>query len=837
MTVYDLDCLYRPKSVAVVGASENENSISGAITQNVVSAFKGSVDLINPNRQKIFGRPCLASIETMEQAPDLAVVTTPADAVLPVVEDLARFGTRSAVVITDPKRGSQPGIDIRRHLFRIARETGMRINGPNCLGISTPAVGLHATMARIRAEDGNLAFFGQSATAAGPIMDWAHLQGLGFSHVISLGDMVDVDYADVLFYLADDPYTRVIILYAERLSNTQRFMSAARHAAQTKPVIILKAGALSGDYLPPGTQLDSDLPPRDRVYDAAFRRAGVLRVRTLGNLFDAVEALSMRLPGDTPSSLGERLAILANGESIGTLAMDSLLEQGGNLASLGPETIEKLTAIMPPGRQRSNPVDILPDATGERYAAALSILMEDKGIDAVLVLAGPTGVASGESMAKAVADVVEGARRKPGKRRPWIGTSWPGGTEAMPARKVFAEAHIATFDTPSTAVSAFHVLNRHRRICDGMRETPVSIPGAFDFDPGPARQILAAARARGDTTLSLQEAAGVLSAYGLLSEQKETPETGGPSPIIWRIATAFDPEFGPIITFGLTGAVAPLIDRGVVALPPLTQTLARDVILSHAAGARLFAPLTESPEHVAAFDHLALALMQISQMLVDLEDLGRVVLDPVRLWPDGARWGGALVTPLEAEASPRAGAQQLAIKPFPKELERDVESKSGLTGHLRPIRPEDEPALGAFQEKLSDEDIRLRFFRMIRKNDHAMLVGLTQIDYAWHMAFVLTGPGLPGEAEIYGVVRLVRDHTSDAGEYAVVIRSDMKGHGLGRMLMEEIIRYGRTIGLDEIYGLVLAENRAMLGLAQALGFEVRAEPDDPTVVRTVLPLC
>ncbi|MGF1455504.1 MAG: GNAT family N-acetyltransferase [Alphaproteobacteria bacterium] len=849
----DLDCLYRPRSVAVIGASDREDSIAGALTRNLVDGFMGTVTLVNPARSNVLGRPCLPSIEalgeTFAEPPDLAVIVTPADAVLASVEALAPIGVKAAVVITDPKRGRMAAAELRQRLLDVARSTGLRINGPNCLGIATPALGLHATMSRFRAADGDIAFFGQSATAAGPMVDWAHQEGLGFSHIISLGDMADVDYADVLFYLADDPHTRVIVLYTERLPSARAFLSAARHAARSKPVIVLKAGVLADG----GGQDDI---PQDCVYEAVFRRAGILRVRTLETLFNAVEALSMRLPGDAPTARGERLAILANGESMGTLALDTLRERGGMPASLSSETIARLGAILPPGRPRTNPIDILPDADGERYAEALEILMEDTGIDGVLVLAGPTGIASGMDMAQAVAGVVEAARAKPGRRRPWIGTSWPGGTQARPARALFAEAHIPTFETPSAAVNVFHVLNEHRRVREALQETPASIPEAFAVDPSMARSVLDAARDKGERLLGPMDRVTVLSAFGLHREpprgQAFPATAGAPNPVPWRIASLFDEEFGPLIALGLGGPVAPLIDRPVVALPPLNQTLARDAVLSHAAGARLHRTPDGNLQNREDLDALVFALMQVSQMLVDLEDLAGVVLDPVHVWPGpafltgspfatgpgrgGARWGRAQIRVRAVGEAYRSGARALAIQPYPRELEQAITLRNGMTGQLRPIRPEDEPALGAFQLHLSDEDIRLRFFRMIRKNDHALLATLTQIDYAWHMAFVVTGEGLPGTADIFGVARLIRDHKDNTGEYAVIVRSDMKGRGLGGLLMDRLISYARRIGLSSLYGLVLSDNEGMLRVNRKLGFTLQREPDDPGIIRVTLDL-
>ncbi len=834
MSIRHLEALYEPKTVAVIGASESENSIAGTITRHVVEKFQGTVRLVNPNRTTVLGHPSLTAIADLPEAPDMALVTTPADGVLESLEALGAKGAKGAVIISDPKRGRMSAADVRRRIMEIARTYTMRINGPNCLGISVPSIGLHASMSQLEGRTGSIAFIGQSATAAAPLIDWANLKGLGFSYLISLGDMVDVDYADVLFFLAGCRRTRCIVLYAERLPNARRFMSAARHAARTKPVIIMKAGALTGNFLPEGAEIDPDLPSRDAVYEGAFRRAGLLRVRTLEALYDAVEALSARLPADAPAGLGRRLTILANGESMGTLAMDRLVESQGHLAALSPETVEALSKVLPPGRPRSNPVDILPDATGERYEAALGVLMGDKNTDALLTLFGPTGVASATETAQAVARAVEKARRTPGRRRPWVLTSWPGGAEATAARKVLTDAHIPTFDTPSTAVSVFRVLLNHRMITKGLQETPASIPAAFDGDPVTARTILSEARTAERAQLDGADARAVLACYGL--HMADRAETAPVLPVAWRIATAVDPEFGPVLIFGLGGDQGRLLDDPVVGLPPLNQTLARDVVLSHPAGDRLFAAYNETPALEAQLDVLALALSQVSQMLVDLPDLGRIEIDLLTVGETGIVFDKAVIRPSTAHETVEDREGRLAIRPYPKELEDTITSRKGLELILRPIRPEDEPALGHMFSQLSEDDIRRRFFRPLRQMDHDFMAGLTQIDYDWHMAFVLTRPGLPGEADILGVVRLVREHGEDTGEYAVVVRSDTQGHGLGRLLMERIIAYARDIGLEAIYGLVLADNASMLGLNRKLGFTVKREADEPGILRVTLKL-
>ncbi|MFP4002306.1 MAG: GNAT family N-acetyltransferase, partial [Alphaproteobacteria bacterium] len=820
MSVRNLEYLYQPQSIAVVGATDSPG-IGAIVTRQVLETFKGKIHLVNPSGRRIFRMRSVKTIAALPEAPHAAIVITPADALESAVEELGARGVKGAVIITDPRRGRTPAAELRRRLFQAARRHGLRINGPNSLGLAVPRLGLHATMSRLQAQAGRVAFLGQSATAAGPLVDWATPRAIGFSCFISLGDMVDVDYADVLYYLSADPRTRCIVLFAERLPGARKFMSAARHAARAKPVIIMKTGERQADAHGPET------PSRDDIYEAAFRRAGLIRVRTLEDLFHAVEALAVRLPADTAPARGDRLAVMANGESICALAVDALAEREGRLAALSPETVSALGELLPPGRPRRNPVDLLPDAGGERYAAALEILGRDRGVDTVLAASGPTGMAGSAETAQAVADAVARMRKSPGRRAPWVITSWPGGEEAAAARRIFVDNHIPHFDTPSMAVAAFSVFVRHRAVTRTLMETPASISAAFEADAEAARRACAPVLEAGGGPLPPSATAEVLSAYGMSVSGKDAPQAADPPPV-FGLHLSLDPEFGPVFRFGLAGQVGHLLDEGVAALPPLNTALAKDVVRADRAGAALFRERTENGEPAAALGALTLVLSQVSQLVVDVREICGLTLH-IAVTRDSALIRDAA---LEVSRSAALGARrELAIRPYPKELESRVTGRDGAVYTLRPIRPEDEPPLQDLFERLSPDDVRMRFFRPLKALDHEFAARLTQIDYDRHMALVLTGPGHPGEAPIHGVVRLVRDPDEDSAEFAVTVESALQGTGLGRMLMERIIEYGRSIGLKTIFGLVLAENRAMLRLTARLGFSAREERGEPGVLR------
>lgn len=826
MSVRNLEYLYRPRSVAVVGATDSPG-IGAVVTRQVLENFRGTTYLVNPSGRKIFRVRSVPAVARLPEPPDAAIVMTPADALESAVEELGEHGAKGVVIITDPRRGRTPAAQLRRKIFQAARRHGLRVNGPNSLGLAVPRLGLHATLSRLQAVPGAVAFLGQSATAAGPLVDWATPRAIGFSCFISLGDMVDVDYADVLYYLSADPDTRCIVLFAERLPNARKFMSAARHAARAKPVIIMKTGERM-----PEPDREPDPARRDDIYEAAFRRAGMIRVRTLEDLFHAVEALTVRLPADAAPARGERLAIMANGESICALAVDAFAGREGRLAALSSETVSALSELLPPGRARRNPVDLLPDAGGGRYAAALEILAQDKGVDAVLAASGPTGVAGSLETAQAVADAVGKMRRTPGRRTPWVITSWPGGEEAAAARRVFVEKHIPHFDTPSMAVAAFSVLVRHRTVTRTLMETPASIPAAFEVDAEAARRACASALKAGGGPLSGSNVTSVLSAYGMKLHGDE-PSPAVDPPAVFRLQLLLDPEFGPVFRFGLAGEVGRLLDEGVAALPPLNTALAKDVVLADRAGGALFRRKMERGESVPALDALTLILSQASQLIVDVREICGLTLHIVVTAAEAFLRDAAL------EVLPSTALEQrrkLAIRPYPKELETRVTARGGALYTLRPIRPEDEPPLQDLFDRLSPDDVRMRFFRPLKVLDHEFAARLTQIDYDRHMALILTGPGHPGEAPIHGVARLVRDPDGDTAEFAVTVESALQGTGLGRLLMERIIEYGRRIGLKTIFGLVLAENRAMLGLAGKLGFIAREEPGEPGVLRVELEL-
>lgn len=893
MPLRNLDALFKPKSIALIGASDKPGSIGAILAKNLLAGgFKGEVMPVNPRYEKIGDRAAYPDVSSLPHPVDLGVICTPSDTVPGIVGALQELGARAALVITAGfgEGHEASGVELQKALAEAAKQGQLRIVGPNCLGVLVPGTGLNASFAHRMPKQGSLAFVAQSGAIVTSILDWADARGIGFSHLVSLGDMIDVDFDDTLDYLANDAATRAILLYIESIKDARRFMSAARAASRMKPVIAVKAGRHAEGARAVQSHTGA-LAGADAVYDAAFERAGVLRVLSLEELFDAVQTLALAKP-----PRGDRLAILTNGGGIGILATDALIDQGGRLAELSAETLSELSRVLPPTWSHANPVDIIGDATGARYADALSVLSRDRGVDAILALHCPTAVTSAEEAAGKVVDYASG------QRQPLLLTSWVGESAAQRARDLFAERRIPTYDTPEQAVRAFMYLVRYRRSQDLLIEIPPSIPVDFQPDTEKAKNIVAAAIGEGRCWLSEYEAKQVMSAYGIpvvTTHRAESPERaaeqaaliGGPvalkilspdithksdvggvmldlagpgavleaatamqerlgrafpgaridgftvQPVVRRpgayeliVGMADDPQFGPVILAGQGGVAVEVLDDKALGLPPLNMRLASELL----SRTRIYRLLKGFRGQAAAnLDAIALTLVRLSQLVVDLAEICELDINPLLADQFGVM---ALDARIRVASSESSGPDRLAIRPYPKELEESIPLGDGRVLLLRPIRPEDEPALQAAFAKLTPEEVRLRFFVPMRTLSHVTAARFTQIDYDREMALILTEPGIAGRTEIYGVVRIIADPDNERAEYAIIVSHDMTGMGLGVLLMRRILDYAERRGIREIYGDVLQENRTMLKLCEVLGFKKSRSPDDMDVVRVTLRL-
>ncbi|WP_086466248.1 bifunctional acetate--CoA ligase family protein/GNAT family N-acetyltransferase [Oceanibaculum nanhaiense] len=900
MSVRNLEHLFKPASVALIGASTRAGSVGAVVARNLFNAgFKGPVMPVNPKHRAVEGVLAYPDVASLPLTPDLAVICTPPDSVPGLIAELGARGTKAAIIITaglgaPDHNGNGNGGTLRQAALDAAKPHLLRIVGPNCLGIMAPGTGLNASFAHIAPRAGDIAFVTQSGAMVTAVLDWAAARSVGFSHFVSLGDMADVDFGDMLDYLAADPGTRAVLLYIEAVTDARKFMSAARACARLKPVIIIKAGRHAEGARAAASHTGA-LAGSDAVYDAAFRRAGALRVYEMRELFDAVETLATARPPQ-----GERLAILTNGGGPGVLATDALIDFHGTLAELAPETMARLDAALPATWSRGNPVDIIGDAPPARYAEALKALLADPNSDAVLVLNCPTAVADSTEVARAIIDAAAGSKRT-------LLTNWLGDPAAAEARHLFTEQRIPTYATPEQAVRGFMDLVQFRRNQALLMETPPSLPENFVPDRDRAGKILGAVLAEGRDWLSESEAKEVLAAYqipvvptriartpaeaathaeemagpvalkilspdithksdaGGVALNLETPEEARLAaetmlatirrrqpkarlegftvqPMIRRthaheliVGMTDDRQFGPVLLFGQGGTAVELLDDKALALPPLNMKLAHET-MAETRIIRLLRGYRDRP--AADLDAIALTLIKISQLVCDFAEIAELDINPLLADEKGVI---ALDARIRVAKPERSGTARLAIRPYPQELEQEMVVRDGSRYAVRPIRPEDGPALQALFARLAPEDIRMRFFSPLKSLPPALAARLTQIDYDREMALIASpilsptpGHGQAPEAEISAVVRISCDPDNERAEYAILVRSDLKGRGIGYGLMNLIIAHARQRGIREVFGDVLRENQPMLQLCRDLGFTAMESEEDPALARMVL---
>jgi len=882
MNLAHLHTMFRPTSIALVGATEEEGTPGPVLLKNIrESQFIGPILPIHERLTELGGLPVFKNIDTLPTTPDLAILCSEPESLPQYIRALGQRGVAGAVVLGCGFSELLPEdkARIENDMLIASRETGMRLLGPGSMGFLTPRAGVNASLAHCDAQPGRIAFVTQSDALFTTILDWAQSNQLGFSNFISLGDKLDFGFGTVLDYLNADPETRAILLYVEDIKNARHFMSAARAASRSKPVIVLKAGRTE-QARKELARIASGPIGLDAVYDAAFRRAGMLRVSDTEALFDSVETLARTKP-----LKGERLAILVNGLSPGLLTLDRFIEGGGKLAELSDETKAALSDLYGDAPMLNcradgcvgNPITLSPNAPPERYAQAVKILLKAKGIDALLVMHFPSALADGREIAKAVAKAAKRTRRL-------VFCSWIGGANADQAQEIFNAAGLPIYATSDKAIRAYLNLIHYRRNQELLVQTPASLPSEFEPDLDAAQRVIAthgtgqlplaavlellrayripiietrtastpdeaasiagelgfpvalkilspdlACKSRvGGVILDLDSAEAVRAAAKSLPNRvlNEAPHCAIQGYIVQRMGRRpkarelalhvdYDPVFGPYISCGRARVLAPLFPSQshspAVALPPLNMALARELVTRAAV-----LPLDDARFDISA---LCLTLCKLSQLLLDLPTLQHIQIDPLCVDDHG-------VLALDASASLLAdfdASDALAIRPYPRELEQLIQIRSGKTLLIRPITPEDEPAHWDFIAKLSAEDLRFRFFGLIQTLPRAEMIRLTQIDYDREMAFI----AIDREAsETLGVVRGSTSLDNQEMEFAIIIRSDIKRQGLGRILLQKLIDYAAARGCARIIGQTLIDNSAMAALATALGFTVSRNYDD-----------
>ncbi|MCH8503132.1 MAG: acetate--CoA ligase family protein [Ectothiorhodospiraceae bacterium] len=835
----NLDCLFNPGSVAVIGASDR--GTGGVIMRNLLAGgFNGPIMPVNPRRRAAAGVLAYPDVASLPLVPDLAVIATPPSTLPGIVGALGERGGRAAVVVTE--LSDQPGNDgdqpLVKQIREAARPHGLRVLGPGSLGAISPASRLNASVAYAPARSGRIAFVTQSGALGSAVLDWTREKGIGFSHFLAMGEPCDVGFADVLDYLAADHATSAILLYIETIDDGPRFVTAARAAARGKPVVAVKAGLQGDRRRGDETSYAGALAGLDDLFEAVLRRTGVLPVRELEELFDAVETLGRGL-----HIRGDRLGVVTSGGGTGTMARDALMAAGLQPAVLAPDTIGKLQRLSPPPRSIGCPVDVGIRGPVERHGAAARVLLDADELDATLVIQAPSSHETAEEVARTLMTVTS----RSGRRQ--LLTAWMGGQSTAEARRLLAESGIASYETPGSAVKAFaHLVNHHRN-----QQLLMQIPPQLPVEQRPeveAVRRLVSSRA-GDGALPESDAIQVLAAYGVATvpiraaaDPDEAADISGGlgfpialtlnSPDIPRLRDAggialylnnaqavraaaeemmdrvarerpearveglnlrhmvprpnarqlfvgvsTDRTFGPVLVVGEGGRALEAYREHAVGLPPLNLPLARDML----SRSRVWQTLCGSRARPDAdIDAICQLIVKVSRIVVDFPEIAEMDINPIFADESGISVAGAHMR-LAAEGE----RPQLVFRPYPTALEEQGTLGDGRTVLLRPIRPEDEPLHALFFSRLSSEDLFLRFFRKVEKIERPELARLTQIDYDREMAFIAEAQGEDG-GEILGEVRVIADADNERAEYAVVTRTDMKGRGKGRMLMEKAIR-------------------------------------------------
>lgn len=798
MSIRDLDHLLRPRSVAVIGASARARSVGAALMDKLLrGGFRGPILPVNPKHGSLAGLPAYPDAEALPQTPDLALIATPAQAVPDALRALGRRGTRAAVVFASAPQSPAQGTEMRRSILEAAREHSMRLLGPNSMGLIVPSIGLDASFAATTALQGGIAFVSQSGAIAAAALDRAASRKIGFSCVVSLGDASDVDAADILDYLGSDPGTRAVLLYLESVRHGRKFLSAARAASRGKPVIVLKSGRTAAGAQAALRHTGSEAGD-DAVFDAAVRRAGMLRVHGLADLFAAAETLTRARALE-----GRRLFVLTNAGGPGVIATDSLVQAGGEPALPDALTRARLRSLLPESSAPANPVDLGGDADAPRHAACLQTLLDANDDDATLVIHAALGVVP----AREVADACAAAARNRAHR---VLACWMGGDDetAADAAQPLREAGIAVYETPEAAVQAFVHTLEHRRNQEALQEAPASVTAGLDPDRGAAQRLLQQALAEGREQLSADETRALLGAYRI---QGAARRPAGTTALSLRIAA--DPVFGLVARLGRAGSDP---RAAATALLPLNHALAAEMV----ARAGLPAATPTQPGTEPGAGALAALIAQVSQLMVDHDALRELEIEPLVVGAHGAL---AIAARVRIAAALAWGGERLAIRPYPKELEELVEL-DGQRILLRPIRPEDAGAYARLIEATQAPDLRLRFFTLVRTMPARDLARHTQIDYQREMAFVAIGNDPPACGELLGEVRAFVYPGGSTAEFAILVRSDLKRRGLGRALLAKMIAYCRASGLSELIGQILPENTAMIGLARRCGMRVEIAP-------------
>ncbi len=881
-----LDAAFAPRSVALIGATERPGSVGRAVLQNL-SSYEGAVYPVNPNRPSVLGRRSFPTLASIGETPDLAVIATPAATVPGVVRECAAAGVRAAVILSAGFRETGPtGARLEAEVLEAARAGRMRVIGPNSFGIMVPSLKFNATLAATRARTGSVAFLSQSGALCASILDWSHRESVGFSGFVSLGSMLEVGWGDLIYHFGDDPHTRSIVLYMETVGDARSFLSAAREVALSKPVIVLKVGRTEGAARAAASHTGA-ITDSDAVLDAAFRRVGVLRVRTLSELFELAEVLAKQ-----PRPAGPRLAIVTNAGGPGALAADMLLEHGGELASPVPETIAALEKILPAQWSRGNPIDVGGEAAPAVFAGAIAAMNADPATDGVLAILTPQPQTDVRGTAEAVRALQLSAPK------PVLAT-WMGGQSVEESRRILNEAGVPTPDYPDAAAALFCEMWRHSYQLRALYETPaqvVDLPGT-GIDRARTTEVIRKVRADDRTLLTEVESKELLASYGIpvsqthvaLSENEAVrianrlgypvvlklhshtlthkTEVGGVqlnlrNPIAvreaWRsiethvserahrddflgvtvqpmivhngfeviLGSTLDLQFGPVLLFGTGGQLVDVFQDRALGLPPLNATLALRLMER----SRIFSALRGGRGRVGAdLQQLESLLIRFSYLVLEQPEIAEIDINPLIVASNTMVAVDARVI-LHPPDLDLATLPRPAIRPYPNQYVSERTLADGTAVVVRPILPEDEPRIVEFHKTLSDRSVYNRYFVPLKLSEriaHERLVRVCFSDYDREVPLVVecrAAGKVP--RQIIGIGRLSKEHLLNEGEFALVVSDAWQRRGIGRLLLELLIQVARDEKLGRLIGHILVGNREMQGLCRKLGFHLEHRPGD-----------
>ncbi len=881
-----LDDIFKPKSVALIGASERPGSVGRNVLWNLLSTpFGGTVYPVNPKRDNILGIRAYKSLRDLPERPDLIVVTTPSSTVPKLIEEAVEIGVPAAIVISAGfKEIGEQGREYERQIKQTI--TGkMRLIGPNCLGVMNPITGLNATFAQTVARPGNLAFISQSGALCTAVLDWSLQEMVGFSAFVSIGSMLDVDWGDLITYFGNDPRTNSIVIYMESIGDPRSFLSAAREVSLVKPIIVIKAGRTAAAAKAAASHTGS-LTGSDAVLDAAFRRSGVLRVDSISDIFYMSEVLAKQ-----PRPAGPRLCIVTNAGGPGVLATDALVQGGGELADISPETIEKFNKILPDAWSHNNPVDILGDAEPERYSKSLEIAAQDPNIDGMLVIMTPQGMTDPTRIAENLKPYAQ-SLGKP------VLASWMGGTQVKAGEEILNRAGIPTFAFPDAAAAAFNYMWKYSYNLRGLYETPTERATSENVDRDKAAEIIDHVRKTGRTILTEFESKELLKAYGIPVTETRIAKTAGEAveaanaigyPVVLKLhsetithktdvggvqlnlrnaeavtqafngieksvrekageghflgvtvqpmakldgyevilGSSMDAQFGPVLLFGSGGQLVEVYKDSALGLPPLNSTLARRMMEQTKIYKALKGVRGRKAVDMAALEDL---MVRFSQLIVEQPWIKELDINPLLASPERLLALDARVVVYGPEMK-EENLPKTAIRPYPIQYVSNWRMKDGNEVLIRPIRPEDEPAMVKFHENLSERTVTMRYFQPLnlsQRTAHERLTRICFIDYHREMALVAERKDGNGVPEIVAVTRMSKEHGTTSAELAGIIRDEYHHKGLGTELFRRQLEVARDEGLKRVYCNMLSENGDMKAICKRLGFTVAELSDKLT---------